>query len=767
MQAVSDLEISAAVPQLGTLKAPGPDGFPSLFFQKYSEVVKSDVCAMVREFFDGPFDLGDLNHTNIVLIPKNTHPETISQYRPISLCNFGYKIISKVLANRLKPLLPNLVSQQQSAFIEGRQIHDNIIIAHEVFHYIKHKKKGTKALMALKLDLSKAYDRVRWDFLKDVMFKLGFEEKWINWIMHCVTSVKFSVLANGRKAADVTPSRGLRQGDPLSPYLFLLIADSLSSLLSEAVSSKELGGIRVRNRGPILSHLLFADDSSLFMEASLKNCEKVKEIMSWFGEATREEINFQKSEILFSPNTRVELQEVIVEFMGMGIMKDAAKYLGVPTSWGKSKQETLGYVRDRILTKLQGWKQLLMNPAGKEVLIKDVAETIPAFPMSCFKFPKNLCKQMSSEICRFWWGEKESGNKIHWIRWKELNKPKEVGGLGFKDLQDFNVALLAKQFWRMVKDPNSLWAQVLKASYFPKSSPWEAKRGSSPSWIWTSLLEGGQLLKKGAHWRVGNGHSIDVWNDKWLKRNGCDDALVWGQSSSGNYSVKSGYQLAFEEAYATVDLQGNSSTELSNTIWKVIWRLKSPPRVKHFLWRAIRNAIATKENLFTRKCTRNPLCSLCGIEIESIEHVLLRCEWTRGVWENSGLSFSTPIQNVVSMKRWVEDLFVEFGDKFSDILGTISQICWAIWKQRNEWVFSQQKPNAERTIKRAFQVQGDFWRRLVLRRINWLVIMGIVMSRNGNVLFTIAGNSTVMGLSIPRTSRLRMLSWLEITTDLW
>lgn len=166
-----------------------------------------------------------------------------------------------------------------------------------------------------------------------------------------------------------------------------------------------------------------------------------------------------------------------------------------------------------------------MNPAGKEVLIKDVAQTIPAFPMSCFKFPKNLCKKMSSEICHFWWGEKENGNKIHWIKWKELNKPKEVGGLGFKDLQAFNVALLAKQFWRMVKDPNSLWAQVLKASYFPKSSAWEAKRGSSPSWIWASLLEGGQLLKMGAHWRVGNGQSIDVWDDKWLKLHGTSTSL--------------------------------------------------------------------------------------------------------------------------------------------------------------------------------------------------------------------------------------------------
>ncbi|KAF7150466.1 hypothetical protein RHSIM_Rhsim02G0009200 [Rhododendron simsii] len=225
---------------------------------------RDSVGDMVKDFFERKANLDKLNLTNLIVIPKIPNPEAISQFRPISLCNFAYKIISKILANRLKPLLPTLIFQQQSAFIPGRQIHDNIIVAHEVFHYIKHKKRGPKSFMALKLDLSKAFDRVRWNFLEERLRKLGFGEKWIEWVMLCIKTVNFSVVVN----------------------------DCLFSMISDAVDKKELGGVRVRNRGPMLSHLLFADDSLIFLESSLKNCLAIKKILRDLGDASREEINF-------------------------------------------------------------------------------------------------------------------------------------------------------------------------------------------------------------------------------------------------------------------------------------------------------------------------------------------------------------------------------------------------------------------------------------------------------------------------------------------
>ena len=224
---VTEAEIKKALFEMNLSKAPGPDGMTTLFYQKFWHIVRLDLVSTIKSFFSTGVLDPKLNQTNICLIPKIGRPREMTGFRPISLCNVGYKIISKVLSNRLRMILPKIISETQSAFVARRLITDNILIAQENFYALRTNDSCRKNFMAIKTDMSEAFDRVEWSFLRTLMLKLGFSSKWVDWIMTCIETVSYQVLINGEPKGSISPSRGIRQGDPLSPYLFIICTEAL------------------------------------------------------------------------------------------------------------------------------------------------------------------------------------------------------------------------------------------------------------------------------------------------------------------------------------------------------------------------------------------------------------------------------------------------------------------------------------------------------------------------------------------------------------
>ena len=234
-----------------------------------------------------------------MLIPKDDQPTKMRDFRPISLCCVVYKLITKVLVNRLRPFMSGLVSPMQSGFVPGRGTQDNAIVAQEVMHVMK-KSKAKKGMVAFKIDLEKAYDRVDWHFLRFILGKFVFPNAIVNLIMFCVTSSSLSILWNSGKLPSFVPTRGLRQGDPMSPYLFILCMEGLSALIRNEVDWGAWKPVQVLRGGPSISHLLFTDDVLLFSKACATQVKLLMDILENFCRASSLKVNVFKSKFMCS-----------------------------------------------------------------------------------------------------------------------------------------------------------------------------------------------------------------------------------------------------------------------------------------------------------------------------------------------------------------------------------------------------------------------------------------------------------------------------------
>ncbi|XP_012859003.1 PREDICTED: uncharacterized protein LOC105978134 [Erythranthe guttata] len=532
-----------------------------------------------------------LNFTFIVLIPKKPNPERITEYRPISLCNVIYKIGSKMIANRVKPLLDSIISPTQSAFVPNRLITDNILDAYEVNHFIRTCPNRSNEHMVVKLDISKAYDR-------------------------------------------------------------------------NAVDRGEMHGVKVAPTAPVITNLCFADDTLIFCKAT-------------GGDAVR-------------------LKMILERYAGISGLE-----------------------------------------AGKEVLIKAVLQAIPSFIMSCFMLPWGLLSDLEAAIKRFWWGNGAS-KKIAWMTWEKMCQSKRDGGMGFRDLRCFNLAMLSKQLWRVLTIPSSLLTQILKARYFPSSDIFRATLGTRPSATWRSLLKARPGFEKGLRRKIGNGLDTSIWGDAWLREEGnlriitkrpvstafpnrvadlmdpitkqwnvdlirqtfwtidharilsipigclgVSDRWVWNCTNNGRFSVRSCYFMLMNMESETgrrtrgCGVAGGSNSSYG---WKLLWEFCIPPKVKVFWWRACAEIIPTGAALFKRKIKDTPSCFRCGAARETFVHAIHGCGDNRKVWSGDAVKLG-PIDDLSSTWQWFNHLHILLGP---DKIELALIITWKLWDIRNK-----------------------------------------------------------------------------------
>ncbi|XP_042952203.1 uncharacterized protein LOC122289285 [Carya illinoinensis] len=359
--------------------------------QNHSFTRPEEVEGAFRSYFENIFTSSQPNTEDIEDCLRDLESRVTSGMNEKLTRAYNRIEVEEMLANRLKSVLTDIISPNQSAFMPERLITDNIMVAYEVMHSMKVRKKGGQRNMAIKIDMSKAYDRIEWVFLEKIMRKMGFNSKCIDMIMKCVSIVSYSILLNGKPGQKIFPSRGLRQGDPLSPYLFILCAEGLSSMLNSSDREGDTRGVAVVRGGTRVNHLLFADDCMLFGRARLDEWLKIQRILSRYEKASGKFLNRDKTTIFFSSNTKTEDKRDVLAAGRATVRGNFERYLGLPTMVGRPKYNTFKCIKERVWQRINNWKNGYLSSAGKEILIKAVLQAIPTYTMSVFKLPKRLC----------------------------------------------------------------------------------------------------------------------------------------------------------------------------------------------------------------------------------------------------------------------------------------------------------------------------------------------------------------------------------------
>ncbi|GJT76141.1 RNA-directed DNA polymerase, eukaryota, reverse transcriptase zinc-binding domain protein [Tanacetum coccineum] len=433
---ISDEEIKNAMFFIDSNKVPGPDGFSSLFFKKARSIVGKDVCRAVKDFFDNGKIMREINSTIISLVPKILTPNKVTVFRPIASCNVLYKCISKIITERMKIGLRKIVG---------------------------YERKDGPSRVAMKIDIQKAYDTVNWQFLEVILKGFGFHCKMVNWIIKCVTTTSFSICVNGESFSYFKRGRGLRQADPMSPYLFTLVMEILTLIVEKRVEGSKEFKYHFGCKEMKLTHVCFADDLMMFSHGDKKFVMVLKKVIEEFGSIAGLLPNYNKSTIIFGSMAKEEKQ-IILSSIPFRVEKLPVKYLGVP-----------------LTSKRIGVKNCQ--------LIASVLESIHMYWTSVFLLPQAVIN--------------------------DINNPKSEGGLGLKHLGVWNKAMFAKHLWHLAMNKVSQWVKWVNIVKLKGKSIWTANEEVWDSWGWKNILRLKDEVRQYLVKKVGDGGTTSVIYDNW------------------------------------------------------------------------------------------------------------------------------------------------------------------------------------------------------------------------------------------------------------
>jgi exonuclease III len=752
-QPPTEEEITNVIWSMEADKAPGPDGFSIHFYKSCWHIIKDDLLKMIRGCMKKAKVGGGTNSTYLALIPKDTNPESFARFRPISLCNASYKIMAKLLANRIKPLLKRMITSFQGGFVEGRHIQDNVIQVQEIVHSSIHRnEKG----MLIKLDMANAFDRVNRSFLYRVLLSFGFSSQFVQMIKACIDKPWVAPLVNGRPTSFFQTQRGIRQGCPLSPFLYIIMADTLSRKFIAERTAGNIPGLKSSIGAEPLNHALFADDSLLLGGASIRIARAIDLVLKTYCRSSGAVINDSKSEIYSWNLSHQELVGIsaILGFKGHENW-ERIQYLGLPIISGGNKRSVWTDLISKIKNKIAAWGGFWLTRGGKVTLIKSVLSAIPLYQAAFLLAPRTVNEQISKLIRDFLWqGGKGNDNKLHLVNWETVRRPTAEGGLQIRDPSLANLALGGKILWMLIDDPMHPVSSTLRAKYGVNSSLSNLQVDSSANCthMWKLCCKSSKFFKNLVYRIPGNGKRTSIWmesimgreplaeNDEiadlrdWLERAGVIrlyDLSKWdhrgdwaGWDFHGvpprlsqqqsilvdlledvapvNRTTKDrwgwGQTGVYTSAAGYRALQASRNISHTPAFWKRVWDQLSIPKVNFFFWTLMHNKILTGDNMEKRNIVGPHRCALCNNNFETSQHLFMDCTFAKEVW---GL-FLQDFQIIIPPQNSVAELFASWNLIYPQRIPSKSfwtkiwtampkYVCWQLWLTRNQMIFKEER----------------------------------------------------------------------------